>query len=208
MRSAVKTALGDLKSGYAIGKLVRAAALGILLAGWGGAAFAQGPGGYGPGYGYGPMMGPGYGGGPGMMGPGMMGQGMMGMGPGMMGQGMMGQGGARMALVDSNRDGLVSADESAAWHEGVFAAFDSDDDEMVTREEYLAGHMGPGYGAGPRAAQTAPRKEARFKEMDKNGDGKLTLDEFLGYAAARFKLADADGDGKVTVWEFRAARRW
>ena len=54
----------------------------------------------------------------------------------------------------------------------------------------------------------AQRKEARFKEMDKDGDGKLTLDEFLAYAAAHHKAADKDGDGKVTVWEFRAARRW
>ena len=68
--------------------------------------------------------------------------------------------------------------------------------------------MGPGYGAGPRAVQMTPRKEARFKEMDKNGDGKLTLEEFLGSAAGRFKAADKDSDGKVTVWEFRAARRW
>jgi Ca2+-binding EF-hand superfamily protein len=213
---------------FSLKRLVRAGALGFALAGLGGFAFAQGPGsgygpGYGPGYG-GPMMGPGHGGGMmgsggGMMGPGggMMGPGMMG--HGMMGHGMMGHGGgpgmgmgpcggARTALIDTNQDGFISADESAAWHESVFAAFDADDDEVVTREEYLAGRMGPGYGAGPHAAQMAQRKEARFKEMDKDGDGKLTLDEFLAYAAARYKAADKDGDGKVTVWEFRAARRW
>lgn len=178
------------------------------------------------GYGYGPMMGPGmmgYGGGPGagwgqgwgpgMMGPGMMGPGMMGYGwgPGMMGQGWGpggGMGPSRMALVDANHDGFVGADEAAAWHESVFAAFDADGDEVVTREEYLAGHMGYGPGTGPRSAQMAQQKEARFKGMDKDGDGKLTLEEFLAYAAERHKTADKDGDGKVTVWEYRAARRW
>ena len=145
-----------------------------------------------------------------MMGPGMMGGWWPGWGPGgMMGQGMAwGLGASRMALVDGNQDGLVSADESAAWHESTFAAFDADGDETVTREEYLAGHMGYSSAAGPRAAQMAQLKEARFKEMDKSGDGKLALDEFLAYAALRHKAADQDGDGKVTVWEFRAARRW
>ena len=67
----MKTAIRDLKSGRSIGGLVRATALGFVLATMGGSVFAQGPG---SGYGYGP----------GMMGPGM-GPGMSGWGWGLMG---------------------------------------------------------------------------------------------------------------------------
>jgi Ca2+-binding EF-hand superfamily protein len=50
----------------------------------------------------------------------------------------------------------------------------------------------------PAAAATA-----RFKERDKNGDGRLTPDEFP--EEARFKAMDEDGDGAVTLEEMKAA---
>jgi len=50
-----------------------------------------------------------------------------------------------------------------------------------------------------------------FKKLDKNGDGKVTLDEFRAFpgikdkeAAARaFKKADANKDGSLSLDEFR-----
>jgi Ca2+-binding EF-hand superfamily protein len=130
------------------------------------------------------------------------GQGMM-MGPG----GGMGPG-MRMMRVDLDQDGIITADEAAAWHESVFAAMDEDGDEVVTREEFLAAQMGMGPGTGPRAAMREQRRGQRFDMMDADSDGKLTLDEFLDQAQATFAAADQDGDGKVSTWEFRAARRW
>lgn len=125
-----------------------------------------------------------------------------GFAPGMMGPTMgpmMGPG--RTALVDRNQDGIVTAEEAAAWYEDAFALLDADDDEVVTSEEYAAGRTGM---HGPQLTQ---RGQARFKAIDKNGDGKLSRDELLEFGAARFKTADRDNDGKVTVWEFRIARR-
>lgn len=130
------------------------------------------------------------------------GQGMM-MGPG----GGMGPG-MRMMRVDLDQDGVITADEAAAWHESVFAAMDEDGDEVVTREEFMAVPMGMGPGTGPRAAMREQRRAERFTLLDGDSDGKLTLDEFLAQAEATFAAADRDGDGKVSAWEFRAARRW
>ncbi len=61
-------------------------------------------------------------------------------------------------------------------------------------------------------AQDAGKAEEAFKKIDKNGDGKLTLDEFkdgkegkkLEGAEKRFKAMDKDSDGSVSLEEFKA----
>src|ERR1043166_6284046 len=66
------------------------------------------------------------------------------------------------------------------------------------------GKGGGGKGANPEEA---------FKRLDKDSDGKVTLQELkdspMGQknpdkVEARFKKLDADGDGKVTLEEFKA----
>jgi hypothetical protein len=57
-------------------------------------------------------------------------------------------------------------------------------------------------------AQTATGRpgaglEQRFRQLDRNGDGKLTPDELTD--PATFKRLDANGDGVVTLEEARAA---
>ena len=55
--------------------------------------------------------------------------------------------------------------------------------------------------------------EARFKMLDKNGDGKLSLEEYKGKAKGdkatkaegQFKKLDKDGDGSLTLEEFKGA---
>ena len=64
--------------------------------------------------------------------------------------------------------------------------------------------------AKPAQNKWAELAEKNFKAQDKDQDGVLTCDEFVGKkkpdAAAKaeqvFKLVDADGDGKVTLKEF------
>lgn len=54
--------------------------------------------------------------------------------------------------------------------------------------------------------------EEHFKKLDKNADGKLSLDEFKGkkagekaeQAEAAFKAKDKDSDGFLTLEEFSA----
>jgi Ca2+-binding EF-hand superfamily protein len=54
--------------------------------------------------------------------------------------------------------------------------------------------------AGPVTAQTD-----QFADADKNGDGKITRQEFLEARAARFDSIDTNKDGKLSRDEFVAA---
>lgn len=74
----------------------------------------------------------------------------------------------------------------------------------------VAGGPNPGGPGGPGAggpgAGNRPDPAVRFKELDKNSDGKLTKDEVADdRMAARFDSIDADADGLVTLDEMKAA---
>lgn len=67
---------------------------------------------------------------------------------------------------------------------------------------------------GEAAAKPAKKDKAaeKFAAMDKDGNGSLTLEEFVGdatekkaeKAAADFAIKDTDQDGKLTMEEFKA----
>ncbi len=60
-------------------------------------------------------------------------------------------------------------------------------------------------------AQDKKSPEEQFKKLDKDGDSKLTLEEFVGKkkdeaktkAEEIFKKKDKDSDGKLTLEEFK-----
>jgi Ca2+-binding EF-hand superfamily protein len=110
-------------------------------------------------------------------------------------------------MIDQNNDGVISADEAAAFFESVFAEIDADHDDVLTKEEFLSARPGQGRGPGSDFART--RREERFAAMDTDKDGKVSHAEFLEAHRQIFAAADADKDGKVTPWEFRSQRwRW
>ncbi len=117
-----------------------------------------------------------------------------------------GQGG-RFADIDANGDGLVSRAEATSNAESVFNAMDADTNGKLTKDEYMSVRMGQQNGANTAMqAQRQAEKEARFAPMDTNGDGQVSLEEFVAGAANRFKAADANGDGMLTRPEWRNAR--
>ena len=67
-----------------------------------------------------------------------------------------------------------------------------------------SGVESPGSG-GPPSAAGRPDPATRFKELDKNSDGKITKDEADERMLNRFDSMDADADGGITLEEMKAA---
>ena len=59
--------------------------------------------------------------------------------------------------------------------------------------------------AGVATAQV-PHGPKAIARLDSNGDGKITVDEFVAYSGHRFEQFDTDRDGKLTNAEIEAAR--
>jgi len=106
--------------------------------------------------------------------------------------------------VDTDGDGIVTAAEASTHASAGFAQFDADADGQISEDEYMDGAPS----AMPMGRRNVERlyvnRTERFKAMDADGNGDVTLAEFMAKAQASYEAADADKDGKVTVWEFRA----
>jgi Ca2+-binding EF-hand superfamily protein len=109
--------------------------------------------------------------------------------------------------IDQNGDGRINREESAAIEGFDFAKADTNEDLMLTRQEFAAGMM-----------ESASREEANelslaaggsdsvtFRQVDKNGDGKIDLDEAASIDDFDFSAADADNDLEISRAEFRTA---
>jgi Ca2+-binding EF-hand superfamily protein/mono/diheme cytochrome c family protein/thiol-disulfide isomerase/thioredoxin len=125
---------------------------------------------------------------------------------------------------DRNGDGKITPDELP--NKQTFERFDLNKDGVITLEEYnqVAGGMArkpaapdappkPGQapaapGATPAPAAAAPsvgQIEALAKQLDKNGDGKITREEAGG--APWFARLDQNGDGVVDAAELAIVKK-
>jgi Ca2+-binding EF-hand superfamily protein len=117
---------------------------------------------------------------------------------------------------DKNRDGKVAADEFTGDRE-VFGLLDKNGDGTVTPEEVglpadfrpqpkppePPGADRPGGGRGGAGGGNGLR---RLKEMDKDGDGKVSREEWTG-APERFDRLDRNKDGALDASDVAAATR-
>lgn len=91
--------------------------------------------------------------------------------------------------MDTDRNGVISAEEFRIGHQGRLDRVDADGDGQVTLEEMEAFAI----------ERMRDRVAERFGRLDADGDGVVTVEEFAAQADARFARMDRDGDGNLTI---------
>jgi len=108
---------------------------------------------------------------------------------------------------DLDEDGKVTLSEATERRGDVFLTFDADDNGILDSEEHdlfdeaRANDMkenGEGHGTGKRNPANGMLREV----TDANGDGQVTRAEFLDAVPAWFAQMDKNGDGAVTTDDF------
>jgi Ca2+-binding EF-hand superfamily protein len=119
--------------------------------------------------------------------------------------------------LDANRDGKVTLDEvPEPRREGfkqLIARGDKDGDSALSPIEFsqaISGELGKS--ATGRRPETGVEAAALFSRLDKNGDGKLTVDETpeerRKLITRMMRRADKDNDQALSLAEFAAGREW
>lgn len=122
----------------------------------------------------------------------------MGMGPG--------------AMVDADKDGVVTREEVLANVADRFAKMDRDKDGKLSAEERvpegrhgrMAGRMADR--AEKRGIDPAQLRERAHDRLDTDNDGAISLEEQRVAALRRFDMADGNKDGKIDQAERIALR--
>ena len=137
----------------------------------------------------------------------------------------MAQAEAKFTATDLNQDGYVSEDERQQAREQrmndrraeFFAKADANGDGAISQEEHatMAAERGPRH---ERKGERGKRSERRDKsqsdrhtdrkaEIDVNGDGLLSYQEFMAGAEQKFASADQNGDGILADDEIRRGKK-
>ncbi len=112
------------------------------------------------------------------------------------------------ARADKNGDGKLTKDELPGPLAERLMKADADGDGAVTKAELEEARKKAGGRPRPDAGGRGGFDPAQmFKRLDRNGDGKVGLDELPERMAERLKGADTDGDGAISKEEFEQARK-
>ena len=108
---------------------------------------------------------------------------------------------------DMSGDGQVTVEDVASRRSDIFVSFDADDNGVLDAEEYAffdearaTSHDGEEKGGHGGDRKAAVGMTLEFNDVD--GDGSVTLEEFIGQSAAWLALVDRNGDGIVMANDF------
>lgn len=106
--------------------------------------------------------------------------------------------------MDTNADGKLSPEESAAAAERMFAMMDADKDGRVTASEMTACYEKMN---GKKAKKSDMSAADKIAAIDRNGDGILTASEHATGAVTMFGKMDTNLDGFVSKDEMEAGHK-
>jgi hypothetical protein len=106
-----------------------------------------------------------------------------------------------MHMIDTDKDGTVSKTEWIAYQERVFAVLDKDKVGLVDEKEFLTPSKEMASFATGGYARGLQTKEMMHK-IDKNGDGKVSHDEFIAYQIEVYDMMDTGKKGVLGPQEF------
>jgi Ca2+-binding EF-hand superfamily protein len=100
--------------------------------------------------------------------------------------------------LDADGDGVISRAEFMVVRENMFGTMDTDADGLLSAAEIEAARASMPQGNRGRGN--------RMQDMDANGDGQLSLEEFNAQTPG-FDPADRNGDGAISQQEFTRVAR-
>lgn len=98
-----------------------------------------------------------------------------------------------LETLDANGDGAVSTQEFDTMRAAHLAELDGNNDGLVTFEEH-------------KAAREARAREHFVSRHDKDGDGRVSVDEMAIRGEGHFERMDRDGNGSISRDELRQRR--
>ncbi|RYY26507.1 MAG: ca2+ sensor protein [Sphingomonadales bacterium] len=122
-----------------------------------------------------------------------------------------------MMMADTNKDGIVTRDETIAAVTARFAKLDANKDGKITVEERKAARAAMRAEMGDRKGDKAegrmgkrmrggPDGHGMKRGPGANGDGSITLEEQRTQALKRFDFVDRNSDGKIDQTERETVR--
>lgn len=106
-----------------------------------------------------------------------------------------------MHMIDTDKDGTVSKKEWIAYQEKVFLVLDKDKEGLIDEKEFLAPSNEMASLATGGYARGLQTREMMHK-IDKDGDGKVSHDEFIAYQIEVFDMMDTGKKGILGPQEF------
>jgi Ca2+-binding EF-hand superfamily protein len=112
---------------------------------------------------------------------------------------------AELQMMDTDKDGKVSASEHALGAKAMFDAMDKDKNAVVTTAE-----MDSVQKSKARPGETSPGKLTsadKIKVIDTDHDGDLSADEHIAGSQKMFSMMDTDKDGALTAAELHTGHK-